>query len=119
MDKNTARLLFMLAAAAFILHFMGIRVCPVYNLLHIPCPGCGITRASLLLLQGRVRESLRYNILPIPLAVLLLGYCTACMAGHKQTLDRLLQKYSLPLIIISGAAMLIVWQINRENILLY
>jgi hypothetical protein len=35
--------------------------CPVLQGLGIPCPGCGLTRATLLLLRGDVRTSLTYH----------------------------------------------------------
>lgn len=39
----------------------GLLVCPTKFLWHIPCPGCGITRATILFLQGRIQASLKLN----------------------------------------------------------
>lgn len=36
--------------------------CPIYNLLHIHCPGCGMTRAFTALLHGDILLSIRQNI---------------------------------------------------------
>jgi hypothetical protein len=40
------------AALAFV--FLGPPVCPTALFFGIPCPGCGLTRATLALLQGDV-----------------------------------------------------------------
>ena len=47
--------------------------CPVLQALGIPCPGCGLTRATLLLLHGDVRRSLNYHAFA---PVVLLGLST-------------------------------------------
>jgi hypothetical protein len=44
----------------------GWQRCTVATLLHHPCPGCGMTRAVLLLLEGHVAESLRMHALAVP-----------------------------------------------------
>lgn len=41
---------------------MNIVVCPVQLLFHIPCPGCGVTRATMLFLRGHIREALSLNL---------------------------------------------------------
>lgn len=38
-----------------------IIVCPTKLIFHIPCPGCGITRATLLVLNGHIREAFLLN----------------------------------------------------------
>jgi hypothetical protein len=43
-------------------------LCPVYEFLHVQCPGCGATRALAALLRGRLHEALELNAL-ITLAV--------------------------------------------------
>ena len=35
--------------------------CPFFRLTGMPCPGCGLTRACLLLLQGNVHASLKFH----------------------------------------------------------
>jgi hypothetical protein len=35
--------------------------CPVFRLTGIPCPGCGLSRATLLLLKGDLSGSLRFH----------------------------------------------------------
>jgi hypothetical protein len=44
----------------------GLVRCSFAQVFHIPCPGCGMTRAGLLLLHGHWWESLRMNPLTVP-----------------------------------------------------
>lgn len=44
-------------------------VCPFKLITTVPCPGCGMGRASLALLQGNIGQSLYYNILCIPFSI--------------------------------------------------
>ncbi|MCR5501589.1 MAG: DUF2752 domain-containing protein [Lachnospiraceae bacterium] len=41
-------------------------LCPVKVFFGLPCPGCGMTRASFFLLTGNIGEALRYHALVIP-----------------------------------------------------
>lgn len=47
---------------------LGLLPCPTALLLHLPCPGCGMTRATLALLHGDFAGSIRFH----PLALLIL-----------------------------------------------
>ena len=38
-----------------------ITVCPSKLIYHIPCPGCGVTRATLLMLRGSITDALMMN----------------------------------------------------------
>lgn len=40
---------------------VSIVVCPTKLLWHVPCPSCGVTRATLLMLSGRVTDALCLN----------------------------------------------------------
>jgi hypothetical protein len=44
-------------------------LCSFKNLTHVPCPGCGMGRATLLLFKGDLLASLRYHLLCIPFTV--------------------------------------------------
>ena len=48
-------------------------LCPSAGMFGLPCPGCGLTRATLLLLQGNVVRALALHPLVIPLAPIYLG----------------------------------------------
>ena len=37
------------------------KTCPINILFNIDCPGCGLTRATIALLKGNIRESFTYN----------------------------------------------------------
>ncbi len=43
--------------------------CVFYEVLGIPCPGCGVTRAWLAFLKGNIDKAFSYNALFLPLTV--------------------------------------------------
>jgi Protein of unknown function (DUF2752) len=62
--------LLVLALAALLALILRAHVpfCPMAGLLGVPCPGCGLTRATLALLHGNVREALHLHPLVFVLA---------------------------------------------------
>lgn len=59
--------------------------CPSKLLLHIPCPGCGMTRATLCLLQGDILLAVWYNpnsviFIPFVLIEALVGFVDLIMS---------------------------------------
>lgn len=75
------------AVAQVGLHFAGLPTweCPFQAALGIPCPGCGLTRATDLLLRGQVGESLRIHAFaPILLACVLLLLVTALLPAKAR-----------------------------------
>lgn len=74
-----------------------IPTCPVYSIFDLYCPGCGNTRSVFALLRGDVFTSLRYNIVPVILLVLLLSLyielATYSFARYRRILPRQLSFY--------------------------
>ena len=99
-----------------------LRVCLLYNLFHIPCPGCGGTRALELLIQGKVHKSVEYNIIPIIMIILGFFLSVWSLIDYKtkrKTLKTFLEKNKMFLIIISIIFTIVIWIINIKNPLLY
>jgi hypothetical protein len=57
-------------------------VCPTASLLGVPCPGCGLTRATLALLRGDWRGALHLHPLVPLLAPLYFGLIGAAALGY-------------------------------------
>ena len=47
--------------------------CPLAGVLGVPCPGCGLTRATLALLHGNLRQALHLHPLVLLLAPIFIG----------------------------------------------
>ena len=71
-------------------------VCPIFHLTGIPCPGCGMSRAIMLLLRGDLRGSLRYHafapiflltIVAVILASVLPGLITEPVVSKAEELE--------------------------------
>lgn len=65
-----------LNAIAFILHLPGWE-CVFFRATGVPCPGCGLTRACLLLLKGEVPASVRFHAFA-PVFVFLIAILIIC-----------------------------------------
>jgi len=65
---------------AFAIH-VDFPLCPMASSFGIPCPGCGLTRATLALLHGDVRAALHYHPLVLLLAPLFFTFMAA--AGYE------------------------------------
>jgi Protein of unknown function (DUF2752) len=64
--------LLLLAGAALVV-FMQAPLCPTAFFLGIPCPGCGLTRATLALAQGKLALALHFHPLAPVVAPLFVG----------------------------------------------
>jgi hypothetical protein len=53
---------------------LGLVLCPFRRITHLPCPGCGMTRALLALLRGDLHSALAVHPLSPFVAVLLGGW---------------------------------------------
>jgi hypothetical protein len=95
-----------LLAACFFYYpyaFDGPVLCPTALTLGLPCPGCGLTRATSLLTHGHVGEALAFH----PLAPFLLLYA-AFLWAYKVVESARGRPPELPTATIGGAACLIV-----------
>jgi hypothetical protein len=64
--------------------------CPVFHALGIPCPGCGLTRASLFLVNGQWKDAITMHAFaPIFLFGLLL--IMICTVGPREPRTRIVQ----------------------------
>ncbi len=75
--------------------------CPFKKLLHIPCMGCGMTRAVLAIFHGNFLASFRYNLMAFPLIIMCLisiPFLALDIAKNQATyinrIDQLVQKYA-------------------------
>jgi hypothetical protein len=67
-------------------HYSFYPQCPIYDSLHLLCPGCGTTRALAALLRGHVKEALRFNALTTLLLPILIAYAIGAyrrLLNHK------------------------------------
>ncbi len=56
------------------LALLDVPLCPVAALTHRPCPGCGLTRATLALLRGHLREAMGFHPLAPLVCPLVVGF---------------------------------------------
>lgn len=88
-----ASVVFGLSALALLAIFLEAPLCPTAALLGVPCPGCGLTRATLALLRGDLSGALHLHPLVPVLAPLYFGLIGAAalgyVAGPERPLPRL------------------------------
>ncbi len=66
--KDHICIAFTLVVYAIILNYFDI-FCPFYELTHVPCPGCGMSRAIWSLFRGEIRLYFSYNLMAIPVVL--------------------------------------------------
>jgi len=104
---------------AFILNVFDIRFCPFFNFFKIPCVGCGLTRSAMCFFNGNLIESIRYNILGIPITVCIIIYIIFFIIKKTDVIDYILLKNQNIIIIISIILIIVTWIININNPILY
>lgn len=72
MKKYRLLRIFLLLTALGLLFRFG---CPLYNLLQIPCPCCGVTRAWLAFFRGNIQQAFAYHALFPLIPGLIVLYC--------------------------------------------
>lgn len=86
----------------------GISLCPFHAITGKPCPGCGMSRAFLLLGQLKIKEALEMNLFSVPLLLLMIIYLTF---GHIPLL--LQNKYLVHIFLL---AVLAFWTVRLFGI---
>jgi hypothetical protein len=67
-----------LALASFALLALPVRLCLVATFLHVPCPGCGLTRAAFAMMRGDFRRAFELH----PLSWLVVPLLALIVVGH-------------------------------------
>lgn len=65
-------------AAGVLLLLVELPICPTAAIAGVPCPGCGLTRATFALLRGDVQQAYRYHPLVFVLAPVYVGTVLWC-----------------------------------------
>lgn len=82
--------------------------CPFFKLTGIPCPGCGLTRACLLLLRGDVQASIKFHafapVFLVLISILIIGtLLPRSLSGPLiQKAEALERQTGLTIIILGG-----------------
>jgi RsiW-degrading membrane proteinase PrsW (M82 family) len=64
----------LIGGALLLLATSNIPLCMFARVTHHPCPGCGLTRATLALLHGNLGEALHFHPLSIIISPLVIGF---------------------------------------------
>ena len=89
----------LIATANFILG----KICPWRMIFGLPCPGCGLTRAFLLVLQGKLYEATVIHPFWIPLVILLLAF----LAVRYFVIDNIILKRAMNVLKVCAIIMII------------
>jgi hypothetical protein len=96
----------------------GIVKCPVATMLHVPCPGCGTTRAAFALLALDPATALHFNpVAPLVLAALAgLAWRAVWLAYTEGSARRIdeekLGRFFLRAFLIATVAEIVVWALR-------
>ncbi|BAU11575.1 hypothetical protein LEP3755_20740 [Leptolyngbya sp. NIES-3755] len=117
-----SRKLCLILVAAAIVHFGLILLglpswqCPIREVLRVPCPGCGVSRATIELLQGHFDHAFRIHAFA-PIVVLVGGLVLSAIVLPKSRrlklagiVDRIEQRTGITIVIL--ISFLIYWLIR-------
>jgi uncharacterized protein DUF2752 len=79
-----------LNVAAIVLHLPGWE-CAFFRATGVPCPGCGLTRACLLLLKGQLRTSIKFHAFA-PIFVVLIAMLIVCTLLPRTATESFINK---------------------------
>lgn len=112
MNRRTRFALMALGAGAFALAVRSdFPLCPMASSFGIPCPGCGLTRATLALLHGDVHHALAFHPLVLLVAPLVAGIALVTALDLLRDPGRPPRQYHLPvngrIVSLAAAALLV------------
>ncbi len=113
---------FIVLITIYLIYLKDLRICLIYNLFKIPCVGCGLTRAISCLLKGDIVNSIRYNLLAIPLIIFYGIYFIwygKDLLRNENTLSQFLNRNKRKIIIICVIFFIVFSIRNINNPLLY
>jgi hypothetical protein len=90
-------------------HLPGYVLCPFRVVTHIPCPGCGMTRAMLYLGQLNFGKAIHLNVFSIPLFVVMLIYI------YKPKMIRILRNELVLKVLL--VTVLVLWVLHLNNMI--
>ena len=104
--------------------YYGFHICPIYNIFHLPCPGCGLSRGFLAIItKFDLIMATKWNILSVPLFTCFIVSFLWIIKDLIKKEDTLLvflrkkPKYYIYIILIT--VMITTWIININNPMLY
>ena len=65
--------------------------CPIFHTFGIPCPGCGMTRATLFLFRGDLKQALTMHAYA-PILLIALIIITLCTIAPRNYVERIITK---------------------------
>ena len=126
MKKENFKIFVFVLLVILIINFLNIRVCVFYNIFGIPCPACGMTRAFNRIFMLKVKESFDYNLLGVPLFIIINSYLIINFYSIIKNTDQIniyfedfFQKYRTALIIVAAVIVMWNWIRNIYNPLFY
>lgn len=94
-------------------------ICIIKNLTNIPCPGCGLGRATLAFFNGNFIQSFHYHILGIPLttfiAVSFVALLIDAIKGTNRFMEKIDQLITWKIYLLFLALTLLSWYINIQR----
>ena len=97
--------------------------CPIYSLSGLPCPGCGLSRATVLLVQGQWSAAIHMHAFaPIALAAIT-GIAIAGLLPRKQLQSTLMRIAAVErrtgIVVVLSLALIIYWGLRVFGVIGY
>jgi hypothetical protein len=88
----------------------GLWRCPTAEVFHLPCPGCGLTRATLAALHGDFHASFHFHpvaMLATPLFVAMLGLAALHYVLQRPPFGRFTRAIDRSITVLAGVTMVL------------